>query len=233
VRITVCLTRHWPEETTKDYKTEIGDNATIQDLIEMLPTDFYTRIETERYYKIRNSAFRFDSFFAIQFVIHDGQVIWMPSYDETRVDDFLETLQIPDNTIHMTTGISGRGGGATDLLANWQVVLGALSAISSIYTLKTMPQTAIHRIRSLKRRTKLVSGQAENHPGPFFSLILSRNHWNVNELADITGLTKDEAKNALRLCAYSYDRQQLMYVVTDKTTEVIDTLNKLSFPSPN
>ncbi len=109
--VTAHLTRYRAGGVTEDVHTvEIAENATISDLIKTLPIEYLTRVEVERYYKVQNSALGTDDF-RVQFIIRDGVVVWMPSYDDTRLSDFFATFDICDNTIVLRTGISGRGGG--------------------------------------------------------------------------------------------------------------------------
>jgi len=228
--VTAHLTRYRVGDITEDVQTvEVHESATMGDLIKLLPTEYLTRVEVERYYKVQNSALGTDDF-RIQFVIHDGVVRWMPSYDDTRLNDFFATFDSRDNTIFLRTGISGRGGGGLhELISHWQEILSSLSAA---FTLVTAPFFVGDRLRIRRSARRLAASPVADRPGALFSLLVSRRMWNAAELATLTGLPRLQVKDLLRLCRYSYDRRLAMYVETSQTAGAIRKLNSLSFPQP-
>jgi len=226
--VTAHLTRYRAGNTTEDVHTvEVDETASISDLINLLPTEYLTRVEVERYYKVQNSSLGTDDF-RIQFVIRDGVVVWMPSYDDTRLDDFFATFDIRDNTIFLRTGISGRGGGELhEIISHWQEIL---SALSSAFTMLTAPFFIRDQLRIHRGARRLAASPAAHQPAAIFSLLVSRRMWNPAELAILTQIPRQQAKELLRLCRYSYDKRSAMYVETPQTTEAIRKLNNLSFP---
>jgi len=226
--VTAHLTRYRAGGVTEDVHTvEIAENATISDLIKTLPIEYLTRVEVERYYKVQNSALGTDDF-RVQFIIRDGVVVWMPSYDDTRLSDFFATFDICDNTIVLRTGISGRGGGGLqEIISHWQEILSSLSAA---FTMVTAPFFIRDQLRIRRSARRLATSPVAHRPAAIFSLLVSRRMWNAAELATLSEIPRQQAKDLLRLCRYSYERQSAMYVETPQTAEAIQKLNSLSFP---
>lgn len=61
-------------------------------------------------------------------------------------------------------------------------------------------------------------------PGKFVSLIANKELWNAHELALTLDVSYDEAKSLLKGFGYKWDKKLLLYVKTDKTVEIKETV---------
>ena len=230
MEITVQLSRYWPKPVTRLLPVNLNDNATISDLIDLLPTEMLSRVEIDQYYKVSNRSFGWGSW-NIEYVMSSGKVIWHPSYEEITVSDFFRTFGIADKSIVITTGLSGRGGGlGQEIWSYWPEILIGLQVFSSTKDLAEVARAISNRIKNWRKpkNPDMPTPVVENARG-FLDILLRRDHWSSSELADLTGVSKETAIHFLRACGYRYDRHRTQFIASDETPRIVDMLNNVTW----
>jgi len=230
MKVTVHLVRHWPTQEMQILPIDIEDDATISDLIGVLPTEMLTRVEVDPLYQVNNPSFGRGSW-NIDYVLSDDRVLWKPAYEDIKVSDFFKTFGIKDNSITITTGLSGRGGGiGQEIWSHWPEILIALQVFSSTKDLGEVTRAISNRIKNWRKpkESDIPAPIVENARG-FLDVMLRREHWSASDLADLTGISKKTAIHFLHACGYTYDSHRAQFTASDETPQIVNMLNNVTW----
>ena len=180
-----------------------------------------------------DDPFYFQDSRILPFVKEAESVRWNAHVENTSIESFLDThprLGSQLNVIHYSLGGVGGGGflQLLDISLVWEQALEILSITSGLWTIAGFPNA-----KDLILWIKEKFSRDTVRPSAVFSLVLSRRRWNPIELAEFIDVGKEEAKLLLRLCQYQYNRQDMMYVQTDKTRGVVQQLQSVEYWNKN
>lgn len=167
----------------------------------------------------------------IDYVVSDGSMLWNPSNEEIKVNDFFQTFDIKDNSITITTGLSSRGGGfGQEIWSYWPEILIALQVFSSTKDIAEVAHVISNRIKDWRKPKEpdmpvLIVENARS----FLDVMLRRERWSASELADLTGISKETAIHFLHACGYTYDSHRAQFFVSNETPQIIDMLNNVTW----
>lgn len=231
MQITVYLYRYWPEKSSSIHTVEMPDDATLQDLVDAVPSEHYSRVEVDRYYTVDNPSFG-QGAWEIDYVIADGRVAWKPNNGDVRIRDFFHTYGIEDGSIHITTGLMGRGGGIdAEVWSHLPEILIALQIFSSGKDITEVGRAIAARIGKWRkpRTMQRLPEPVVTHTRGFFDLMLKRQRWSADELADITGVPKESVIDFLHGLRYVYDQSSRQFIASDDTGKVVEMLNTVQW----
>ncbi len=162
------------------------------------------------------------------YIVRNHTVDWNLPQEEVYVTDFLATHQNSENQLDVLYYSLAVGGGGestlVDIQSLWEHFFVLLSVAGSAWTVAGFPTI---KDATLWMKDKFVKNSVR--PSAVFSLILSRKRWNPIELGEYIDVEKDVAQNLLRVCQYEWKPQDMMYVQTDRTADVIQKLQSAEY----
>lgn len=115
-----------------DFLLWISENATIQKLLQI--TEHGIVSDISNYYPL--SGLYFYTAECLPFLFIDGKVSYDVSFCDAKVVDFLNTHNITDNTLRITTDLPMAGGlGGPELLEAWNNIYPTLEQIAVLFTI--------------------------------------------------------------------------------------------------
>jgi hypothetical protein len=200
----------------------VDNTATILDLFNALRTNdkdiSNICLDNAKYYKVLDSNYNEK----VPYVIVNNKIYWSCEYDQVRLSDFFSTHGISDYSIHILHGMPCEGGiGDIDINYLWDLWDLYIKIFLTIQLSQPLISWISFRLKKIKRYflRKKVS------PGAVFSLIYSKEQWNVHELSALTGIDKNSIKILLKVCRYNWDPNNMVYRKTEESDEIIDKLN--------
>lgn len=197
----------------------VDNTATILDLFNALRTNdkdiSNICLDNAKYYKVLDSNYNEK----VPYVIVNNKIYWSCEYDQVRLSDFFSTHGISDYSIHILHGMPCEGGiGDIDINYLWDLYIKIFLTIQLSQPLISWISFRLKKIKRYFLRKKV-------SPGAVFSLIYSKEQWNVHELSALTGIDKNSIKILLKVCRYNWDPNNMVYRKTEESDEIIDKLN--------
>ncbi len=215
------------EESTRTV--EILQTSSMHDLINDLGLPM-AYIDHERYYLMEDIYW----FYRIPYIIHYGKIRWYQDYHDALLLDFFNTHNIQEGDIYIRWWpVPGAGGyWPYEVYKAWEHFYEFLKGVDPI--LGTASTTIVGaKYLWTKLRNRMPPDETKDvWPSTFFSLLMSRSHWNTNELAELTGMRPDLCKEFLRACGYKWDRRKMRYIQTETTAEVLSVMRKAQASPP-
>lgn len=199
---------------------EISENATIQEILQR--TEHGAVSDISDYYPL--SGLYFYTAECLPFLFIDGKASYDVSFCDAKVVDFLNTHNITDNTIRITTDLPMAGGlGGPELQEVWDNIYPTLEQIAVFCTILGF---------SLKNLFDYLCNhfmKKEQPPQVCFDIVLSRKQWNLSELSEILDIDPDKTKALLKLCDYQYDKVQMQYIQGEHAKEIKEKLMSIPY----
>jgi hypothetical protein len=124
----------------------------------------------------------------------------------------------------------GAGGyGFYDPIAVWQQFYAIVQYVEPVLDVGGAAVGGATFIWQRLRRNASATAPEVISPGAFFSLLVSRNQWNVHELSDLVDITADEARALLKGCGFDWDSHRGAYFQTERTKEVVAKLENVKW----
>ena len=205
--------------TINIVQINVDNTATILDLFNALRTNdkdiSNICLDNAKYYKVLDSNYNEK----VPYVIVNNKIYWSCEYDQVRLSDFFSTHGISDYSIHILHGMPCEGGiGDIDINYLWDLYIKIFLTIQLSQPLISWISFRLKKIKRYFLRKKV-------SPGAVFSLIYSKEQWNVHELSALTGIDKNSIKILLKVCRYNWDPNNMVYRKTEESDEIIDKLN--------
>lgn len=220
-----------PRTEAQIVEVDVEEDATISQLFDRARSEHQlhiSEIDLKQYYPIRDQ--HFFSGAGLPYVIAGGMAVWDPEYRDVKVRDFFSTHGIKDGTIYVFYGVPQAGGpNINDIYTMWLEFDKIIQSLDAILGLSGAAVAGLEYARRRLRKKWPPKGVEHIYPGSVFSLVVKRHQWNPSELADLTGLDREDAKHLLRLCHFEWDQKRMAYVQTPGTTEVVRRLNNVSW----
>jgi len=200
-----------------EKKVEISSDSSIQELLDKVD---YSAADLSDYYEF-SGRFNWNTS-AFPYIISNGVIVYEPLFEETKIQNFLDTHHISNNTINITVGFPHTGGaGFPNIAEIWNNTWHVLEAISVLCTLSgvNIPQIiAKFGDYVLKKNRK---------PQIAFDIVYLRDCWNHFELAELLEMSCEEAKNLLVLLGYEYDRKRMQYMRGENVNSIKEKLKEI------
>lgn len=208
-----------PENFPKEKRLRIAcsDTTTLKELL-ILANEPYA--DLSQYYRLsRNYCFN-EQF--VPYVLGTGEkIVWNIKYHDVGVEDFLRTHHIENNVIYAHTGIPQAGGpGIREIADLWTSYYPILDQVVTTLGAISAAVVAGKWIRSLFKPNA--------SPPAIFDLILSRDHWNHIELADMAEIDKENSKMLLKAFGFIWDSSRKQYLKGPKSEEIMEKLSTVS-----
>jgi hypothetical protein len=209
-----------PDQYSKKeiVELEYDENTTIQNLLDLAHhsnSDFFG-------YYILSGTLSFNHRFFPYIFDAMGKVIWNSNYDDTKVDDFLRTHEIKNNTIIAWADIPQASGRIImDIFHLWNSIYPVLAQIATLLGLTF----GIKKIVELAKSKFIRKGIP---PQSVFGLILSKKQWNHIELSELLDLSIEDVKKLLQISGFQWDKSKMMYVAGKKIPKIIEKISKVN-----
>lgn len=208
-------------EKYTDETIEINDKTTLKDIF----INSKVNADVSKYYKLSSNYYY--NHRRLPYIRKENNVvIWEPSYEEVKVIDFIFTHDIKDNIIYADIGIPQAGGpDLKDFIHLWNDYFPIIDQIASIFGFidGTIRISMLLKSIFIDKRKKVLP------PHGVLDIILSRKQWNHNELSEILGIEKGNAKMFLKALGYTWDNSKKLHVLQCDPNELRDKLSKVQF----
>jgi len=201
-----------------DFISNIDDNTTLQELFDRAEQSL---ADLSEYYYL-SGPFSFNSTY-LPFIINaGGKVEWNVRYKDAKVKDFITTHKIKDKIIISKIGYPQAGGpGFKEFIQLWNLIYPIFDQFVTVVGLGAIIINAGKWVHSLFAKKNIP-------PQSHFDLIYSRENWNHFELAELLGISKEDAKQLLKLFGYSYDNSKTLYVQQPISLQLREKLSKIN-----
>lgn len=206
----------YPE--TIEFVSNIDDDITMKELFDKAGQSC---ADLSEYYYL-SGEFCFNENFLPYIINSKGKVEWDISFKEAKVVDFISTHTIENNIIYSKTGYPQAGGpGFKELTEAWKSIYPIIDQFVTTVGLGTITIGASKWVQTLFKREDVP-------PQSYFDLIYSRNEWNHNEFAGLLDISREEAKQLLKLFGYKYDKYKMMFIQQSISLELREKLSKVN-----
>lgn len=160
----------------------------------------------------------------LPYVLTEARLDWLVPYTDATVIDFMHTHGIDDNTITIEVGIPEAGGWELLSVADkmWELAIRLIVTIQFMYYLTRW----IYRL-ILARKLKNEKNKFNMQPDALFSLILSKDEWDINYFSKLTGFDVQTSKILIKVCGYQLDKKTRLYRKTINYKEAIEKLSEI------
>jgi hypothetical protein len=183
----------------------------------------YAELDVALYYSV------FDPFCAneqaLPFIVSDGPFRWRALYSEVTLEDLYRTIEPGDEPIRFHVGKPQAGGPDIDALAElWRQFYAVLATLDTFIGVGGGIAGVWAFLRTRRMQSEPPAELEDVSPGAVFSAVLSRERWAAAELAEMAGVSREDAIALLRLCRYRWDRRSRQYLRTDATESIMKQL---------
>jgi len=160
----------------------------------------------------------------LPYVLTEARLEWLVPYADATAIDFMDTHGINDNTITIEVGIPEAGGWELISEADkmWELAIRFIVTIQFMYFFTRW----IYRL-VLARKLKKEKNKFNMQPDALFSLILSKDEWDINYFSKLTGFDVQTSKILIKVCGYQLDKKTRLYRKTNNYKEAIDKLSEI------
>ena len=202
---------------------EISENATIQELLQITEHGIVSDISD--YYPL--SGLYFYTAECLPFLFIDGKASYDVSFCDAKVVDFLNTHNITDNTIRITTDLPLAGGlGGPELLEAWNNIYPTLEQIAVLCTIAGFSIKSLFDLFVYLRKFFIKKDQP---PQVCFDIVFLRKQWSSFELSTLLDIDSDKTKELLHLCNYQYDKVKMQYIQGEHAEEIKEKLMNIHY----
>ena len=204
--------------THKQFSFEVDASTTIQTLIERAD---YSLGDVSDYYPF-SKVWSHNNFFVPYLFTQDG-LQYDVAYDDVKVVDFLNTHQISNGKLCITTGYPQAGGpGYLELAEIWDATYPILEQLAVVLGITGLSlHSFVSGIRWLCKHFK----KEKRTPQCCFDIVYSRKYWNHHELASYLDIPADNTKHLLRALGYEYNKKQKLYIQGDSVARIKQKLH--------
>ncbi len=200
----------------KVHEIDIDEDLSVQDMLDAIECGF---ADLSKYYSLSGVFSRNDAYFP--YIFTGDKICFNVPFRETSVSDFLKTHNIPNNKIHIITGLVQAGGPG---FLPWDEIWDALNKIAIICTISGV---SVLSVKSIFDGIRSRFAKREIPPHSLHDVIFTRSCWNHNELAEFLDMPIEETKHLLKGFGYVYDRQTMMYVPGEHAKEIKEKIQGL------
>lgn len=199
---------------------KISENTTIQELFDIAGCSCG---DISDYYEY-SGVFSHNCIFC-PFIITEKGVQFNILFSEAKVVDFFRTHNITNNTIRVTTGYPQAGGpGLKEILEIWKNISPFLETITPCLNFVAIIST----ITGINLKTIWDHFKSKKvPPHTVVDMLSTKKQWNHNELAEILGIPKKNAKHLLKAFGYKYNKSKKLYTPSKLTDELKEKIKNI------
>jgi len=198
------LSKYCPVEQIQDqvYEVNINYDQPMNELLDFLENP---SADVSKYYDLSSPyCYYKDTFPYIS--TKENVLIWNSPFNETKIEDFLYTHHITDNTIIVDVGEPQAGGsGIKEIMELWQDIQALLEALAVYITI-------IVGVPELIKKIKVKFIKANVPPQSVLDYIFSNEELEHKQLARKLSLSEEETKLLIRGLGYEWDKSKKLYI---------------------
>lgn len=209
------------DEKEEEYLCKYTQETTIYEAFESIGSPLFELKYSNYYdfgYQCCNSSVHY-GYFQIPYVITEKKVMWMPSYKDIKLIDFIRMVGYPEEIEAYTDIPSGGSLMFNSIPEMWEYYTPILNNIVLIVTFSHYGVKFGSWLKGKLLKTI--------PPLPLIDFINRRQAWNPYELGKLLKVSSSEAKYILKGLAYKYDNSNKMYIKTLRTDEIMNGIKEI------
>jgi len=181
-------------------------------------THYYQAIINRDYYQHRLLPF---------LITTDNNLLLEVPYSNATIKDFIYTHNIKDKTISVQIGFPSASAGwevLPEVMTMWGYMITVIVTLTYMSKFHKWVTSKVIEYKNKKRK-----GIVKMSPDVFYSLVLSRDEWDLQEFSSITGINIRECKMFFEISGYRWDPQTKKYKRTDNTKELSEKITNMYY----